>query len=175
MLKYQSALVVISLTIACATTPVSASTVVGIFAIIDQVELEPDATAPQRIRISGVFVVPVSVSSGLHRAPARTTLCFTLPPGREDAVLRDWSALKASAGTGQVIGFAEYWVVTARPLHATMNSSLEVNLYSRGCQPYPVPNKRGVVTTFDTMEDAQPRFGEPSMAIVAKLLASHRR
>ena len=142
--------------------------------------MEPDATAPQRIRISGVFVVPVPVSSGLHRAPARAILCFTVPPGREDAALRDWSALKASAGTGQVIGFAEYWVVTAQSAFGTMNTSLELNLIDDvgpgdGCQPYPIPNRRGVVIAFDTMDDAQPRFGEPSMAIIAKLQAAHRR
>ena len=148
-----------------------ASTVVGIFAIVDRVEFEPDNIAPQRIRLSGVFVVPVPVSSGLHKPPVRGTLCFTLLPEMAEAVLRDWSSLEASAGTGQVVGFGEYWVVTARNGLSTKNTSLSVDFES--CQPYPVPNRRAVVTAFDTMEDKTPRFGEPSMAIVSKLVAAH--
>jgi hypothetical protein len=167
------ALVVTVLSLAVAAATLDASTVVGIFAIVDRVEFEPDNVAPQRIRISGVFVVPVPVSSGLHKPPLRGTLCFTLPPGMVEAVLRDWFSLEASAGTGRVVGFGEYWVVTARNGWSTMNTSLSVDFES--CQPYPVPNGYGVVTAFDTMEDANPRFGEPSMAIVSKLLAAHRR
>lgn len=155
------------------------STVIGVFAIVDEVQLEPDEHAPERIRLSGVFVVPVPISSGRHRNPERGHICFTLSPGMEDETRKDWAALKAAAATGQVVGFGEYWVVTARlPNGGTANTSLVVHVQREAdttCQPYPVPNRRGVVTTFDTAEDANPRFGEPSMTIVSKLLATHRQ
>jgi hypothetical protein len=170
----RSALIATCLDVALVTTALHASTVVGIFAILDHAALEPDENAPQRIRLTGVFVVPVPVSSGLHKPPQRGSLCFTLPPGREDAAVQDWFALKAAAGTGQVVGFGEYWVVTARVGNSTANTSLEVNVNGL-CERYPVPNKRGVVTAFDTLEDANPRFGEPSMVIVSKLLMAHQR
>ena len=173
------ALAITWLAAALLARPLGASTVVGVFAIVDDVRFEPDESAPERIRLSGVFVVPVPMSSGRHKPPERGHVCFTLPQGWEDEARKDWAALKAAAATGQVVGFGEYWVVTARYGNSTANTSLVVEIQkeaeSATCQPYPVPNKRGVVTTFDTAGDTNPRFGEPSMVIVSQLLAMHRR
>src|SRR6186713_309243 len=86
----------------------------GIYAIVDTVMLEPSGGAPERIRITGTFVVPQPVSSGLHQSPQRGYLYFSLPPERQEAIRKDWSDLAKAAGTGRVVGFAEYWV--SRPL-----------------------------------------------------------
>lgn len=168
------------LALAWAAPTLRASTVVGIFAIVDSVRLEPSDATPERIRMSGVFVIPVPMSSGHHRPPQRGQLCFGLPPGMEDAARKDWAAIQTFAGTGQVIGFGEYWVVTERRFwNSAMHTSLVVDVQTDpaalACEPYPVPNARGVVTTFDTSEDASPRFGDPSMVIVSRLLEAHRR
>ena len=162
------------------TTPsVSASTVVGIFAIVDAVHLEPDEATPERIRIAGTFVVPVPVSSGEHKQPERGHVCFSLPPGMEEEAKKDWAALKSVAGTGRVVGFGKYWVVVERWINGTFNTSLVVRIDQAAdtlpCEAYPEPNERGIVTSFDTDEDARPRFGQPSMAIVSKLLDAHRQ
>jgi hypothetical protein len=87
------------------TLPSDASTRVGVYAIIDEVALEPADLEPERILISGVVVVPQPISSGLHQAPARGHLYFSLNPDSPQATRTDWRHLQASAGTGRVIGF----------------------------------------------------------------------
>ena len=44
---------------------------IGIYAVIDQVTFEPEGPSPNFIRISGVLVVPVPMSSGQYRSPQR--------------------------------------------------------------------------------------------------------
>jgi hypothetical protein len=153
-----------------------ASTSSGVFAIVDEVALEPTDSAPERIRIAGVFVVPVPVSSGLHQPPARGYLYFSLNPAMAEAMRKEWADLKAVAGTGQVVGFGEYWVQTPHTTYGTMNQSLVVHVHKEGespaPEPYPVP--KGIVKTFDTEADANPRFGEMSSVIIARLRQAYR-
>jgi hypothetical protein len=156
---------------------VFASTRVGVYAIVDEVTLEPDELAPNRIWISGVFVVPVRMSSGLHEAPRRGHLYFSLNPDFEEATRRDWQGLKEFAGTGRVVGFGEYWVVRERTERGTVNSSLEVEIRADRTptppQSYPEPSADGIVSTFDSSDDLCPRFGKPSSEIVVSLLQAH--
>src|SRR6266498_1649295 len=77
---------------------------IGIYAIVDKVAFEPDEKSPERIRIWGVFVVPVPMSSGHYKAPKRGFLYFSIAPGMEQVVKQEWGDLKALAGTGQGIG-----------------------------------------------------------------------
>jgi len=62
---------------------------IGIYAIVDQVTFEPEAGPPNSVRISGVFVVPIPLSSGNYRSPQRGYLYFRLTPGAEQATRRD--------------------------------------------------------------------------------------
>jgi hypothetical protein len=173
----------IATTCVCAaltTTALMASTSVGVFAIVDEVALEPTDSAPERIRIVGVFVVPVPMSSGLHQPPARGYLYFSMNPAMAEAIRKDWADLKAAAGTGQVVGFGQYWVQTPHTTYSTsgtMNRSLEVHVHNEGesasPEPYPVP--KGIVKTFDTEADTNPRFGEMSSVIIARLRQAYRR
>jgi hypothetical protein len=71
---------------------------IGIYAIVDRVTFEPAAGPPDSVRISGVFVVPVPMSSGNYRSPQRGYLYFRIAPGTEQATRRDWSELKTLAG-----------------------------------------------------------------------------
>lgn len=153
--------------------PSMATTRVGVFAIVDEVSFEPSEHSPERVWISGVFVVPTPVSSGEHEPPSRGHLYFGLNPESPEATRRDWEALEEAAGTGRVVGFGAYWVPRIDPRLGTVNSSLEVQVHAtRGDaapEPYPMPGDRGVVTAFDTMEDTCPRFGKPSGEIIVGL------
>ena len=51
---------------------------IGIYAIVDRVAFEPDEKLPERVRIWGVFVVPVPMSSGQYKAPQRGYLYFRI-------------------------------------------------------------------------------------------------
>jgi len=122
---------------------------IGIYGVIDRVTFEPDDTSPNLVRISGVFVVPVPVSSGHYKTPQRGYLYFRIRPGMEQATRNDWNGLKSVAGTGQVVGFAQYWVPNPDDPYGNPHHSLEVSVHSdrEAASPegYPLPNLKGIV------------------------------
>ena len=144
----------------------------GIYAIIDQVTFEPDGPSPDLVRITGVFVVPVSPSSGDYRPPQRGNLYFRIRPGMEQATRKDWQHLKSIAGTGQVVGFGQYWVPNPTDPHGNPHHSLEVTVHAdtdaASPELYPLPNSKGLVKRGDNND---PHFDK----IAAELQkASHR-
>jgi hypothetical protein len=139
---------------------------IGIYAIVDKVAFEPDEESPERIRIWGVFVVPVPMSSGLYKAPQHGYLYFRVGPGMEQIAKREWGDLKNLAGTGQRIGFAQYWVSNPADPYGNPHHSLEIQVHQDGDlaapDAYPLPHIRGIVKTGDK---ADPDFE----SIMAKL------
>jgi hypothetical protein len=129
------------------------TTGVGIYAAIDQVIFDQDGASPSLVRISGVFIVPVPMSSGQYKAPQRGHLYFRIPPGAEQAVRKEWSELKTVAGTGQIVGFACYWVPNPSDPWGNPHHSLEVKVRTDGdATPpdvYPILNPKGVVKAGD--------------------------
>ena len=117
---------------------------IGIYAIIDQVTLEPDA-----IRISGVFVVPIPMSSGKYGDPERGRLYFRIPSEMAPAARKDWNELKALAGTGQVAGFCQYWVPNLSDPYGNPHHSLILKVRTGGeteaPEVYPLPHAGGVL------------------------------
>jgi hypothetical protein len=145
---------------------------IGIYGIVDQASFEPDDVAPHSIRISGVFVVPVPISSGDYRPPQRGYLRLQIRPGEEQACRKDWNELKRIAGTGQVVGFGQYWVPNPNDPSGNPHRSLEVTVH-RGSkntsrETYPLPNLKGVVTRGDKDD---PKFEK----IAAQLQDAYRR
>jgi len=169
--------------LASTATPSIASTRVAVYAIIDDIVFEPSSVEPERVWISGVFATPTPISSGLHEAPRRGHLYFSLSSANTSATRREWEALQASVGTGRAIGFGEYWMPCSRsaasgfPASDTANCSYEVELHTdrtlAAPDPYPTPTSEGVVTVFDRDDDICPRFGLPSVQIVAAMQKVH--
>lgn len=127
---------------------------IGIYAIVDKVEFEPDENSPELVRISGLFVVPVPMSSGQYKAPQRGYLYFRIEPGMERAARREWANLKSLAGTGQAIGFAQYWVAHPVNKFGNPHHSLEVRVHPEGevlvtPEVYPLSHARGIVKNGD--------------------------
>ncbi|MGD0956978.1 MAG: hypothetical protein ABR953_09115 [Candidatus Acidiferrales bacterium] len=126
---------------------------IGIYAVIDQVTFDREGPSPNLIRISGVFVVPVPVSSGSYKAPQQGYLYFRIPLGAEQAVRTDWNKLKAVAGTGQVVGFAFYWVPDPSDPNGNPHHSLEVTVHANGGaaspEVYPLSHPKGIVKAGD--------------------------
>jgi hypothetical protein len=114
----------------------------------------------------------------------RGLLYFGLSPESASAARADWRALRKAAGTGEVVGFGQYWMPCSRartggiPRNAPpgANCSLEVTVQQdrtrATSEPYPAPSSEGVVTVFDSHDDLCPRFGRPSVQIVAELRAA---
>ena len=166
---------------ALVTTPVLASTRVAVYAIVDRIDFEPSSFEPDRAWIEGVFVLPTPVSSGEHAVPERGHLYFSVNPADPDATRRDWEALRAAAGTGKAVGFGQYWMSCSRralPAAAgDANCSFETTVQADRTRatpdPYPIPSDEGVVSVFDHADDVCPRFGRPSVQIVAELREAH--
>jgi hypothetical protein len=122
---------------------------IGIYAVVDQVTFEPDGASPNLVRISGVFVVPIPMSSGDYRAPQRGYLYFRIPPEMEQATRKDWNELKSVAGTGQVVGFAQYWAPNPADPNGNPHHSLEVTVHADNDagspDAYPLPNVKGIM------------------------------
>lgn len=168
-----------------ASAPSLASTRVAVYAIVDAIEFEPSSFEPERAWISGTFVVPTPVSSGLHESPMRGSLYLSVNPGHPDATRRDWEALRMAAGTGKPVGFGAYWMSCSKsragfphfPDSADSNCSFEATVQTDRTRAtpefYPIPGDEGVVTVFDHSDDLCPRFGRPSVEIVAALREAH--
>jgi hypothetical protein len=102
--------------------------IVGIYGIVDRVVLEPAGSAPERVQIWGVFVVPMPMSSGDYKPPQRGVLYFSIP-GREESARKEWAELKTFAGTGQILGFTQYWVPNPKDPQGNPHKSLEVYVH----------------------------------------------
>jgi len=166
-------LVIVALLLALiSTSTIAKNATIGIYAVIDRVTLEPDGPSPNFIRISGVFVVPVPISSGQYLGPQRGYLYFRIPPGMEQAARKDWNELKTVAGTGRAVGFGQYWVSNPDDPQGNPHHSLEVRVQTDpdalSPEVYPFPHPKGIVKAGDK-EDFQ--FD----TIVARLQMAARR
>ena len=143
-------LVVVALLLSLMTTSVIAKNgTIGIYAVIDEVTFEPTGPSANFIRISGVFVVPVPMSSGEYSSPQRGYLYFQIPAGMEQSTRKEWNELKTVAGTGRAVGFAQYWVPNRNDPQGNPHHSLEVRVHKdgNGAPPmvYPLRHRKGIV------------------------------
>ena len=124
-----------------------ASDRLGIYAIVEKVVFEPSESAPQRIQIWGAFVVPVPMSSFQYTPAERGYLYFTIAPGREEITRKEWADLKAVAGTGQAVAFAQYWTPNPNDPSGNPHHALEVRVHKAGDSVVPdvYPSGIGVV------------------------------
>jgi hypothetical protein len=79
-----------------------------------------------------------------------------MAPGTEQAAKEDWRSLKSHAGTGQCIGFAQYWVPNPADPSGNPHHSLEVQVHQDGDttvpDDYPLPHARGIIKTGDSRD-----------------------
>jgi len=108
----------LALFVACAVVaaaPAPTSDPVGIYAVIDRVVLEPNADAPQRIQIWGVFSFADQRAPDAYFAPERGYLYYTFgQTPKLQAVLAEWSDLRALAGQPRAIGFGARYASLGR-------------------------------------------------------------
>jgi hypothetical protein len=98
---------------------VRASGPLGVYAIVEKVAFEPSEAAPQRIRITGAFAYVNEPTRALGTSAAkRGYMYFKLPdnaaatPGSAaERIRREWNDIKSVAGTGQAIGFGNWFYV----------------------------------------------------------------
>lgn len=91
---------------AATTSELRASGPIAAYAIVENVVMEPNDTAPDRIQVWGVFMLEMSPQSSSYGSPQRGYLYYKLPSNNDAKATRAvWADLKKVAGTGTTIGF----------------------------------------------------------------------
>jgi hypothetical protein len=122
---------------------------IGIFALIDRVTFDQDGPSPDTIKIFGLFLIPTPGSDNSWSAPERGYLYFRVPDGAGKDARNEWNQLKAAAGKGRVIGFANWWV-TDPNTGDSVHMPLEVRVWRDNDpqampEPYPPANPDGII------------------------------
>jgi hypothetical protein len=81
-----------------------ASDMIGVYAKVEKVVLEPGQGPPQRIQVWGVFALAEPKDPNTYQAPARGYLYYTLP-SNDGLARREWADLQSVAGTDQIVAF----------------------------------------------------------------------
>jgi hypothetical protein len=109
-----STVIKVALALMLASTVATASGPIGIYGVIERVVFEPNDTSPERVQIFGAFAL---VDGGLQKPGTATDvqrgyLYVRLPDAytglKPEVVRKEWSDLKAVAGTGQAVGFGSF-------------------------------------------------------------------
>lgn len=96
------------------TATLLASDFVGVYAVVDSVVLEPNATAPERIQIRGAFALSEGTRGSAYGTAQRGYLYYSCPPGKQDICRREWADLQTVAGKNVGVGFGARFLPTGR-------------------------------------------------------------
>jgi hypothetical protein len=87
-----------------AAAPKTLSDPIGVYALIDRVVFEPDASNPQRVQIWGVFALPdLPAGPNSYTTAQRGYLYYTA--GSNPNAKAEWSDLQSVAAKGEAVGF----------------------------------------------------------------------
>lgn len=118
-----------------ATVAVYASDLVGVYAVVEKVVLEPSDTSPQRAQVWGAFAVYDQGNGSTYQTPQRGYLYYNCPQGKESLCAREWADLKSVAGKGIGVGFGHRWEPVGRVRKAD----------EKAASPDPYPIQMGVL------------------------------
>ena len=96
------------------TATLLASDFVGVYAVVESVALEPNATAPERVQIRGAFALSEGMRGSNYGAAQRGYLYYSCPPGQQEICRREWADLQSVAGKNTGVGFGARHLPTGR-------------------------------------------------------------
>jgi hypothetical protein len=128
----QRILMVVGVALLCTASPARASDPVGIYALLDKVEIEPSEGQPEYIRLHGVFSIAQRKSGDEYSAPQRGFIYFSLPKSKQDQARKEWADLKKMAGTGEAVAFAGRYDVQKVKVRTDADTTKDAVLYSLG-------------------------------------------
>ena len=117
------------------TVALQASDMVGVYAVVEKVVLEPADTAPQRIQIWGAFALADTKSGSTYGPAERGYLYYACPQGKDSICRKEWADLKSVAGKGSGVGFGFRYAPAVRVRKADEKAS----------SPDPYPIQMGVI------------------------------
>lgn len=115
--------------IALWTGTAQASDPIGVYALVDKVVLEPNASAPERIQIWGAFAFAEGTGNK-YKSVERGYLFYKLVPEKANLCRNEWSDLKSVAGTRQIVCFASRYQETG--------TLRKLNTKPENPDPYPI-------------------------------------
>jgi hypothetical protein len=104
-------IVILAAVLVIGVAAATASDLIGVYALVDKVVLEPNDSAPERIQIWGTFMLADGNRGDGLLAPQRGYMYFALPPippgtaNQQSVAKAEWNDLKKVAGTGKPVGF----------------------------------------------------------------------
>ena len=96
------------------TIALYASDLVGVYAVVEKVVLEPSDGSAERAQVWGAFAVYDQGNGSTYQAPQRGYLYYACPKGQEVVCRREWSDLKSVAGKETGVGFGRRWEPVGR-------------------------------------------------------------
>jgi hypothetical protein len=150
--KHRISLVVLGVFMVLAV--VQASDMVGVYAVVEKVTLEPADTAPERIQIWGAFALADQKSGSTYGPAERGYMYFTCPQGKESICRKEWADLKSVAAKDTGVGFGKRYETPGRIRKADEKASA----------PDPYPIQMGVVR----VEKASDR-GAETLQVIERL------
>lgn len=81
----------------------AASDPVAVYAVIERVELEPNAAQPQSVKLYGWF--SMASENRLYQEPQHGWLYYSLTPDKTDLCRSEWKDLEELAGSGKCVAF----------------------------------------------------------------------
>ena len=112
-----------------------ASDMVGVYAVVERVTLEPSESAPQRVQIWGAFSFADTKNGSAYGPVERGYLYYSCPSGQESICAKEWSDLKSVAGKSAAVGFGQRYKPTGRVRKAD----------DKAASPDPYPIQMGVI------------------------------
>ena len=94
------------------TMPVRASDPVGVYCLIERVVFEP-ADQPDRAQVWGACAM-ANAENRDYDPPRKGYLYYSIKPGQETLVRREWADLKRVAGTNDAVGFGGRYASNGR-------------------------------------------------------------
>jgi hypothetical protein len=82
--------------------------------------------------------------AGCNKAPQRGVLYFSVPVDRTEIARKEWLELKRLAGSGQILGFTEYWVPNPSDPQGNLHTSLLVHVHTNGALGLPDASPLGI-------------------------------
>ena len=150
--------------------PATASYPCGIYARIDKVELGPDESKPQWIKVYGDFIL-VKTSARLSE-PERGFMHFSLVAGKEDLCRLEWADLKAMAKPGtfdrNVVAFGSAHAEQNDSLARDSNSPNVHKVAGSATAPIPYPLNQGLSRLRTTRLEESDREASPNPAVLLK-------
>jgi hypothetical protein len=105
------------------TVALNASDLVGVYAVVEKVVLEPSDTAPDRIQIWGAFALADEKDGSSYKPAERGYLYYSCPQGKESICRKEWADLKSVAAKDVGVGFGRRWEPSGRVRTATQKPS----------------------------------------------------